>query len=67
LRQVRQSERLLITLDSEGGRLQSLIHRYFTQPNPAVLAEIVRRRDALLGSFRRKGSRTRPWRLRPRS
>jgi signal transduction histidine kinase len=55
LRQVRQSERLLITLDSEGGRLQSLIHRYFTQPNPAVLAEIVRRRDALLSQLQAQG------------
>src|SRR4051812_21749316 len=32
LRQVRESERLLVSLDSEAGRLQSLIHRYFNQP-----------------------------------
>src|SRR5690349_12361267 len=44
LRQVRQSERLLVNLDSEAGRLQSLIHRYLTQPEPNVLAEIIRRR-----------------------
>ena len=43
LRQVRQSERLLVSLDSEAGRLQSLIHRYFNQPEPSVLAEIIRR------------------------
>src|ERR671917_2968933 len=52
LRQVRQSERLLVTLDSEAGRLQSLIHRYFNQPNPGVLAEIIRRREALTTRLR---------------
>jgi signal transduction histidine kinase len=55
LRQVRQSERLLMTLDSEAGRLQSLIHRYFTQPNPAVLDEIVKRRDALMRQLQAQG------------
>ena len=55
LRQVRQSERLLITLDSEAGRLQSLIHRYFTQPNEAVLSEIIRRRDVLIGQLHAQG------------
>ncbi len=52
LRQVRQSERLLVSLDSEAGRLQSLIHRYFNQPNPGVLAEIIRRREALTTRLR---------------
>jgi signal transduction histidine kinase len=52
LRQARQSERLLASLDSEAGRLQSLIHRYFNQPDPSVLAEIIRRREALIGSLR---------------
>jgi signal transduction histidine kinase len=52
LRQARQSERLLVSLDSEAGRLQSLIHRYFTQPEPSVLAEIIRRRESLISSLR---------------
>jgi signal transduction histidine kinase len=52
LRQVRQSERLLASLDSEAGRLQSLIHRYFNQPDASVLAEIIRRREALISSLR---------------
>jgi signal transduction histidine kinase len=52
LRQVRQSEKLLVAIDSEAGRLQSLIHRYFNQPNPVVLAEIIRRREALMSRLR---------------
>ncbi len=48
LRQARQSDRLLVSLDSETSRLQSLIHRYFNQPQPNLLEEIVRRRAALL-------------------
>src|SRR5918911_5392791 len=52
LRQVRESERLLVSLDSEAGRLQSLIHRYFTQPDPDVLAEIVQRREPLVSRLR---------------
>jgi signal transduction histidine kinase len=52
LSQVRQSERLLAALDSEAGRLQSLIHRYFNQPDSGVLAEIIRRREALISSLR---------------
>ncbi|WP_460448444.1 sensor histidine kinase [Alsobacter sp. SYSU BS001988] len=45
--QVRQSDRLLLTVESEAGKLQSLIHRYFTQPNPEVLTEIERRKATL--------------------
>lgn len=56
LRQVRQSEKLLVSLDSEAGRLQSLIHRYFNQPNPIVLAEIIRRREALMSRLRAQAS-----------
>jgi signal transduction histidine kinase len=52
LRQVRQSERLLVALDSEAGRLQGLIHRYFTQADPSVLAEIIRRRESLISNLR---------------
>ena len=56
LRQVRQSERLLVALDSEAGRLQSLIHRYFNQPEPSVLAEIIRRRESLISNLRAQAS-----------
>jgi signal transduction histidine kinase len=52
LRQARQSERLLASLEGEAGRLQNLIHRYFNQPDPAVLAEIIRRREALISNLR---------------
>lgn len=48
LRQARQSDRLLVSLDSEAVRLQSLIHRYFNQPQANLLAEIERRRAGLL-------------------
>ena len=48
LRQARQSDRLLVSLESETSRLQSLIHRYFNQPQPNLLEEIVRRRARLL-------------------
>jgi signal transduction histidine kinase len=48
LRQARQSDRLLVSLESEAVRLQSLIHRYFNQPQPNLLQEIERRREAVL-------------------
>lgn len=57
LREVRRSEKLLVSIDSEAGRLQSLIHRYFNQPNAAVLAEIDRRRGALMSRLRAQASR----------
>jgi hypothetical protein len=56
LRQARQSEKLLVSLESEAGRLQSLIHRYFDQPSPSVLAEIIRRREALMSRLRAEAS-----------
>jgi signal transduction histidine kinase len=49
---VRQSERLLVSLESEAGRLQSLIHRYIGQPDPKVLAEIVQRQEPLVSQWR---------------
>jgi signal transduction histidine kinase len=52
LRQARQSDRLLVSLESEAIRLQSLIHRYFNQPRPDLLAEIERGRDKLTGLIR---------------
>jgi signal transduction histidine kinase len=52
LEQARQSERLLVSVDSGAGRLQSLIHRYFNQPDPNVLVEIVDRREPLVSQLR---------------
>ena len=48
LRVVREYDRLLVDVDSEASRLQSLIHRYFSRPTDDVLREIVRRQDELL-------------------
>ena len=48
LRNARQSDRLLVTLESETVRLQSLIHRYFNQPQADLLAEIERHRSGLI-------------------
>ncbi|MEJ1159495.1 ATP-binding protein [Prosthecomicrobium sp. N25] len=52
LNRIRGYERLLVEVDTEAGRLQSLIHRYFNRPTPDVLAEIVRRQDELLSRLR---------------
>src|SRR5215212_12250582 len=52
LEQARQSERLLVSVDSEAGRLQSLIHRYFNQPDSNVLVEIVQRQEPLISQLR---------------
>ena len=52
LNRIRAYDRLLVEVDTEAGRLQSLIHRYFNRPTPDVLAEIVRRQDELLSRLR---------------
>ena len=41
----RNTDRLLVSVGSDAERLQSLIHRYFTQPTEPVLAEIDRGGD----------------------
>jgi len=51
LRDSRESERLLATLESQVGRLQNLIHRYFMQSNIDLLKEITDLREALLGTL----------------
>ena len=48
VQQARKSDQLLVSLESEAARLQSMIHRYFNQPQPNLLAEIERRRTQLL-------------------
>jgi signal transduction histidine kinase len=52
LRWTRDSDRLLALLESQTGNLQSLIHRYFTQPNADLLNEIMALRTALLGTLK---------------
>lgn len=56
LRQARQSDRLLVALESEAVRLQSLIHRYFNQPQPNLLADVERRRAHLLDLIRNRAA-----------
>lgn len=51
LRLVRQSDRLVVSLENEAGRLQSLIHRYFNEPSVDVLTEIARRSWTLSGNL----------------
>jgi signal transduction histidine kinase len=52
LRNTRESDRLLSQLEAEAIRLQGLIHRYFTQPNDALLKEITELREALLKTLK---------------
>jgi signal transduction histidine kinase len=56
LRQVRKSDRILALLATETGRLQNLIHRYINQPSPELLSEILRLREAVLGTLSKRAS-----------
>src|SRR6202040_3567582 len=56
VRQVRESDKILALLESETGRLQSLIHRYINQPSPELLAEILLLREAVLGTLTTRAS-----------
>ena len=47
LRQSRESDRLLVLLESQVASLQNLIHRYFTQPNDDLLKQITILRDTM--------------------
>jgi signal transduction histidine kinase len=51
LLQVRRSDQILTSIETEASRLQSLIHRYFTQPNQDVLTEIEMRRRTLAATL----------------
>ena len=55
VRQVRQSDHLLGLLQSETGRLQSLVHRYINKPGPDIFAEILLLREAVLGTLGLRG------------
>src|SRR5579872_2545937 len=46
LRESRESDRQLALLEGQAGRLQSLIHRYFTQPDDELLREITELRKS---------------------
>ena len=56
LRQSRESDRLLVLLESQVASLQNLIHRYFTQPNDDLLKQITILRDTLLGTLVNRAS-----------
>jgi len=51
LRETRESDRQLTLLENQAGRLQSLIHRYFTEPNDDLLREITELRKSLLATL----------------
>jgi signal transduction histidine kinase len=51
VRQVRESDKILASLENETGRLQNLIHRYINQPSPEFFTEILTLRDAVLGTL----------------
>jgi signal transduction histidine kinase len=56
VRQARESDRILVMLESETGRLQNLIHRYINQPSPELFAEILLLREAVLGTLTTRAS-----------
>jgi signal transduction histidine kinase len=56
VRQVRESEKILASLESETSRLQNLIHRYINQPSPELFAEILLLREAVLGTLTTRAS-----------
>src|SRR5580692_5830781 len=51
LRESRESDRQLALLETQAGRLQSLIHRFFTQPDADLLQQITELRKSLLGTL----------------
>src|ERR1700719_4297376 len=56
VRQVRESDKILARLESETGHLQNLIHRYISQPNPELFAEISHLRETVLGTLTTRAS-----------
>ena len=56
VRQVRDSEKILATLESETGHLQNLIHRYINQPSPELVTEISHLREEVLGTLKTRAS-----------
>src|SRR5436305_3942325 len=56
VRTVRESDRLLVLLESEASRLQNLIHRYINQPSQEVLTEILGLHGQVLSTLRNRGA-----------
>ena len=56
VRQVRESDKVLATLESETGHLQNLIHRYIAQPSPEVFGAISRSRDTVLDTLKTRAA-----------
>jgi len=56
VRRVRESDKLLVQLESEASRLQNLIHRYINQPSQEVLAEILGLHGEVLSTLRNRGA-----------
>ena len=56
VRQVRESDKILASLENETSRLQNLIHRYINQPSPEFFSEILLVRDAVLGTLTTRAS-----------
>jgi len=56
VRRVRESDKLLVLLESEASRLQNLIHRYINQPSQDVLTEILGLHGEVLSTLRNRGA-----------
>jgi len=56
VRTVRESDRLLVLLESEASRLQNLIHRYINEPSQEVLTEILGLHSEVLSTLRNRGA-----------
>src|SRR5262249_13562215 len=56
VRRVRESDRLLVLLESEASRLQNLIHRYINQPSNELLTEILGLHGEVLSTLRNRGA-----------
>jgi signal transduction histidine kinase len=56
VRQVRESDKILASLENGTSRLQNLIHRYINQPSPEFFSEILLLRDAFLGTLTTRAS-----------
>jgi signal transduction histidine kinase len=52
VRQIRQSEQLIVMIDSDAERLQNRIHRYFNQPDENLLVDLVTRSESLISRLR---------------
>jgi signal transduction histidine kinase len=56
VRKARESDSLLVQLESEASLLQNLIHRYINQPSQEVLGEILGLHGQVLSTLRNRGA-----------